>query len=354
MSALTAMPRAESWQWRLLDGRTEAPIGTLDGVTTGHLDWSIFNRYRMGGTVQWEGTAAGLPSWSTLRLQPVYTAITDEGVISWPMGIYLPSTPRRAYGPTGVEVGVQLFDKSLILDQAKVQSTYTIPAGATVTDALTTLISTATADGLSVATVDSAQTLLTSMVWKAGTSILTIANEALDAINYWSLHLDRYGVFQLAPHEPAEQREPQWTFDEENSIYDPSFQSEQDTFEVPNQVILNSATDGTTTPLTAVASDYTSPTGFDAKGWWSAVTEDDVQTTSQATLDAMAKRRLVDLMTAQNTLTLSHAHLPLYPNEIIRFTNAAAGFDNARCSIQSKSLDTVPGSLTTAQLVVLS
>lgn len=360
MSALTAS-RSESWSWEMLstgaaDGIPEQPLGTLNGVTTGHLDWSIFNRIRTGGTLTWSGQdASTMPDWSQVRLQPTYTAVTSLGVVTWPMGVYLASTPTKRWTDTGLEVVVDLYDKLLILDQVKVTETYTVAAGSVVTDAVVNVVQHATAYGLAYAVVGSAQTLLTAMTWPPGTPKLTIANDLLAAINYFSLWVDRYGTFQITPYIPPEQRQSQWPFaDDNSSIYTPDFDNELDWFDAPNQVVLTSTSDGTTPALISTASDLGSSNGYYAKGWWNVYSEDGITTTSQASLDATAARKLVDLETAQNTVTINHAHLPLNLNDAVSFTNSTGGYASPIAAVQTMALDTVPGSLTSTRLVLLS
>lgn len=360
MAALTG-PRAETWTWAALstgagDGIPEQPRGQLDGVTAGHLDWSIFNTIRTSGNLTWSGPdASSMPNWSQIRVAPTYTALTPDGVVTWQMGVYLPAAPTLKFTPTGLEVNVELYDKLLILDQSKVTESYTVAAGSVVTAAAAAVVAGAALYAPTTAVVASSQTLLTSMVWPAGTTRLAIVNDLLAAINYFSLWVDRYGTFQITPYIPPEQRQVQWQFaDDNSSIYTPDFDNEQDTFNIPNQVVMVSASDGTSVALTATANDYTSPNGYTAKGWWNTYFEDNVQTTSQATLNATAARKLVDLSTAQNTLNINHAHLPLDLNDAIMFTNSVAGISTTVASIQSMSLDTVPGSLTQMKILVVS
>lgn len=344
--------RTEEWTWTLLDKFTEAPVGTLDGVQNGHLEQSIFNRIRTSGSLAWAGSAA--MDWSKYRIQPTYTALTPSGTVSWSMGIYLPSTPATTYSDFGPGARVDLYDKLLVLDEDAVESTYTVAAGTVVTTAIGNVISGSSAYALTNAIQPSTETLRSAMTWSPGTSRLTIVNDLLAAINYFSLSVDRYGVYHASPYITPSQRAVVWNFaDDEASIYTPDFTNEQDLFNVPNKIILVAQGDSSLPPLISVATntDPRSTSSFPARGRWVTQVDTGVEATSQAILDAMAARRLAEASQPQSTLTILHAHLPLDLNAGVLFTNDMAARSSVLSVVQMMSIDCEPGALTQSKLL---
>lgn len=336
--------RQESWRWDILtlDG---APAGTLDGVEDASLEWSTGNTIRGGGSLSWAGTPEQEPDWSRVMLQPWYTAKTDGGEVTWPRGVFIPAAPVQAHTDGGSTASVELYDKLLILDQDKVQQTYTVPAGANIVDAVRWLI--ASAGQPRMAIEDSTQTTRSAMVWEAGTSKLAIVNDLLDSINYFALWCDGYGVYQGRPYQAPADRPVERVFvDDDESIYAPEFTHDLDLFSVPNKVIEIGRGDGETAALTSTATneDPASPYSFQRRGRWIVHVDQDVEAANQATLDGIARRRLAELTQTASVVAFEHAHVPLELNDVLRFQRRDRGLD-VTATVQSFSVPTAPGEL---------
>ena len=321
--------RRESWSWTILDVN-DAPIGTLDGVVSAQLTYSIFNTIRSGGSMEWASGGRTQPDWSKVRLQPWYKATLADGtVITWPLGVFIPAAPKASWSDTGQKRTIQLYDKLLVLDGNHYEEAFALPAGTVVTDAIRSIISGAGQTRISI--TDSPDTLLTGMAWEADTSKLKVINDLLDSINYFSLWCDGNGSFRADPYSaPAYRTVVRSFLDNQVSIYSPDFDHEQDIFDAPNKIILISASDGTSPALTSVATntDPASPTSFPARGFWISRTDTNVQASSQTVLDALAQRRLADATQVASVVTLKHMPVPdIDLNSIVRFRNTKAGLD---------------------------
>lgn len=344
-SIWTAMPRTNvSWRWDLMT-RGEQPLGTLDGVTGGRIEQSIFNTVRAGGQLAWAGT--DVLDWAQFRVQPWYTADTPLGPLEAPLGVFLMNAPATTHKDAHEAVDVTLYDKLLLLDQRKVTQTFTVDAGAVVTTALRTFLA-----DYSVAIDDSTETLSVPMSWPAGTTYLRIANDLLAAINYFSLFADGYGVFQAQRYYAPLFRPVSWSFEDTgDSVYAPDFSDELDLFEVPNVVIGIASSNGDAPALISTArnDDPLSPTST-VNHQESAVVEENIDATSQAVLDAIVQRRLVDLSQKARTIEIQHAYLPIDLNDAVTFVNARRSIEKLAV-VQSMTFSSGPGDLVTTRLL---
>lgn len=322
-------PRAESWRVEMLalDG---TPLGTLDGVDSLSLDWSASRNIRGTGSLTWAGPSAA-PDWRTVRLQPWYSARFPDGTTTeWPLGVFLPSTPNAKWADGSQEQTVDLFDGLKVLVDDKAPTTYSVAAGANIIDAVRAVLTGAGIPASAVAIVDSPATVSVAMVWEAGTTRLRIANDLLDAANYFALVHDDYGVYTASPYSSPAQRPTRWEFfDGEASIYEPEFEHEEDTFDVPNRVTVLGRSDGTTEALSAVATndDPASPYSYTVRGRWIDREPETIEATDQATLDAIAARRLAEATQVARAVSLSHWLVPLALNDVVEFRNVTAGID---------------------------
>lgn len=343
--------RTERWSWTLLD-LNDAPIGTLDGVKSAQLTYSIFNTIRSGGSMEWGSGGAAEPVWTQVRLQPVYTAtLADGSKVSWPLGVFLPATPKASWTDTGQSRTVTLYDKLLVLDGDHFEEAYSLPAGTVVTPAIRTIIS--DAGESHVAITDSPLTLLTGMTWQADTSRLQIINDLLASINYFSLWCDGNGYYRADPYTDPTSRLVVRNFrDDATSLYSPDFDHERDIFDAPNKIICIGTSDGTNPPLTSVATnnDPNSLTSFPARGRWISRTDTNVAASSQTVLDAIAARRLADATQVSSVVTLRHAPVPdVILNSVVTFRREPAGLDFTAV-VQSMNVTTGVGALVETQV----
>lgn len=331
--------RVESWRVDLL-AADDTPLGMLDGVSGGSLDYSVHATIRGTGSLTVAGDAVTGVPWHQVRVQP-WCILTDPGtgqVHEWPLGVYLPTTPRVRHTDTGPAAEVELYDKLVVLDQDKLAETWTVDAGRVLTEAVAEVI--AAAGETRVAITPSSATVATAMVWEAGTSRLRVVNDLLDAGNYFSLWADGYGVLRAAPYVVPARRGVAWDFhDDHESVYTPELDLEQDAFEVPNLVVLVGTTSGETEAPKAEArnEDPASPWSFQSRGRWITHHETGVEAASVTVLGDLAARRLVELSQVTATFEVEHAWVPLALNDAVSLRNQGAGVD-VRCVVQAQSL----------------
>ncbi|NUP03544.1 MAG: hypothetical protein HOW59_37040 [Nonomuraea sp.] len=324
--------RAESWRWDILT-IDDAPTATLDGVSGASLNFTAGAAMRGGGSLSWAPMPGqARPDWPRIRLQPWYRLDTLVGSMEWPLGVFLPVTPTEKWTDEGVQIDVDLYDKTLVLDQDHTTQTTGVQKGSNVTDAVRSIITAAGEDKLAI--IDSAETLATAIVWEPDTSRLTIVNDLLKAINYTPLWCDGYGTFRAEPAVPAAQRGVRRFFKGDGTgdgLYAPDFSQTRDLFEVPNVLKLVAKADSSAPARTSVVSndDPASPTSTVNLGRVISRQETDVDATSQAVLDEKAAARLRELsrVSAELDVECALGPIPLDVRDVVAFTSPGAGID---------------------------
>lgn len=302
----------------------ESFVARLDGVTDGKLDWIANALVKGGGDLT--VTDVNQPiNWLSSRIRPV---MAIEGLPEQPLGIFLAAEAPDSWD-NGRTWAVKLLDKTTILDQDIITATYSVAAGTVVT---TEIVAILTGAGITnYAITPSAATLAGALVWKPNTSKLRIVNDLLAAIGYFSLYANFNGQLIGEPYVlPADRALAYEFLDNSEGIYKPAFTRDVDIWKIPNRVVITGQGDGTTAALTSLAenTDPASPYSIPNRGV-KGYSEEGVEAADQATLDAYARRRLVELTTPTATIEIEHSPLPgLAVNQAVRFRRQPAGIDS--------------------------
>lgn len=312
----------------------DAPIGRLDGVEDGNLEW-LYNAVVKGSGSMLVSDVSQDINWLTARLKPV---MLIDGLDPQPLGVFLPSEAPEAYGP-GRRWTVKLLDKTTILDQDTIEETYALAAGSVVTDEIITVIESSGIFNHSI--TPSTATLATAMVWSPGTSKIRIINDLLATINYFSLYANFDGQMVGAPYTRPAARPIVYEFiDGSTSIYRPDFVRDVDIWTIPNRVTVVSVGDGSTEALTSTVTntDPASPYSSVSRGRVIGRTETGIDIADQSTLDDYAQRRLIELTSPTAGVKIFHAPVPgLAVNQVARFRRVPAGID-ARHAVTKTSI----------------
>lgn len=303
-----------SWSFQLLDSQ-DRPLGELDGVTGGSAD--LASQAPLGGSGRMSLDHRRDIDWMAHRVQ----AMHSNGERSWPVGTYLLTSPRENHTEFGVSYDVGLLTKMSIPNEDTVEQRHSVAAGAAVIPAVVAMLE--STGETRIAATDSAATLAAGMTWEAGTPKLRIINDLLQAAGYWSLWCDGSGLFRVEPYVDPASRPVSFEFVHgENSLHFPDWGKEQDHTSVPNRFIAVGQGDEDEPPLVGVATNENpaSPYSYQSRGRWITATEEGVEGTSQQVFDQYAARKLADAMSPVSRLTVTHAMLPLDPNDLVAFT----------------------------------
>jgi hypothetical protein len=189
------------------------------------------------GSVEHEGWASsgifgsfhasllGALDWPTARLRPYQEIQAGAYVRRWYYGIFIPTTMPEIQSGEQDEDGSELItypieaaDKALLLDQAQVGDSYTVPAG------------TAVLDGVRQAIIDSGVTGSPPLLASGSTAVLSspmvfllnaqtpwtwlqVVNALLGSIAYEPLSTSGSGAYTSRPLQDARTATVVWTFD---------------------------------------------------------------------------------------------------------------------------------------------
>lgn len=327
-------------------GPDDDPLFRLNGVSDGRLDWVANAVVKGGGELTVTDVNQSI-NWLTARLKPW---MQIEGLPVQPLGIFLPAEAPEDWG-NGRTWHMKLLDKTTILDQDTIATTYALDIGTVVTTAIRSLI-----EGVGITNhsiTNSTATVLYPMVWSPGTSKLRIINDLLASINYFSLYCNYDGQIVAEPYILPAARPIFYEFiDGPESIYDPKFSRDNDIWSIPNRVTLIGAGDGVTAALSSTVdnNDPLSPYSITNRGRVIGYTETGIEATSQANLDAAAKRKLVDLTSPTAGVEINHSPVPgLAVNMASRFRRQPANID-ARHVISKTSITLKGKALATSTL----
>jgi hypothetical protein len=355
--------RVTTYRWEVLEHSNgiDQLVGTLDGVSSGSLDWTQNVAVKGGGkvtVVDLDVAKAGMLrvadlSLESVRLRPVCSIV---GLPENPLGVFLVSAAREEWEDTGRVWSMELLDRCTVPDQDVVEESYAVAAGTLILHEVQTIL--ASCNEYMAIDQTNTQTTSSNMVWEAGTSKLKIINDLLDVANYNALWMDGYGNFQATPRVLPADRSilyealgfPRELRDGELSIYRPDWTRDRDSFDVPNKVIAVQAAGGEDEEALVgvwTNEDSSSPYSYQARGRWVPHVLDSVETPegtpeeTVAFLEKRAQTTLVQMSAVQAQVKIEHLPIPVRVSDVIRFSHTKAGVD-ARHTITKLHLDTTP------------
>lgn len=170
------------------------------------------------------------------RLRPYMKLKTETGMLVYPLGVFLMSSPQRQVQGGAVKRTVECYDKMQILNDDRFDTRYTVPAGTSYTAAVANIVLSA---GINMVNIAPSQLeTVTALEFPIGTSKLAACNELLAAINYYPLYADSYGVVRSKAYELPDGRSIDAFYaTDKASIIQPGAQEELDIFGAPNKIV---------------------------------------------------------------------------------------------------------------------
>lgn len=365
--------RETQYRYELLTHNTTTGVdqlaGYLDGVTDGSLRWQSGASVKKGGSlrvVDLAAAAAGATRVADVnlvasRIRPV---LVVEGLPDQPLGAYLITAAPEGWSGTGREYTLELHDRCTVLDQDKVDGTYTAATGTPILTIIKSVVNSA-GEAIDVDASDARQ-LSKPMVWPAGTTKLKIVNELLDVLGYNSLWMDGSGALRATAYVRPALRAvnyavlndadgnaiPRELVDGDLSIYSDEWSRVRDSFNVPNKVVAVAAGGSDAPPPigTATNTDASSPYSYAARGnRWIVMTLDGVElpdysgdpdptASAVAFLTAKARQALISASAVQASVSVKCLPIPVELLDALRFASTPAGV-NARHTVVSVQLD---------------
>lgn len=313
--------------YTLLD-RNEREIRVLDNIQEGSLEPNMYNAIKTTGALTMIDTGLDIDFLNDrVAISVRIRSLNYDWEKTYPLGVYLMTTPAFDYDGAVRKWNVEVYDKLLILEQDAVAEPFVVPAETNVVQAIREIILSTGEDKINIQ--ESPKTTLSARVWEAGTSKLSIINNLLDSINYYSLNVDGLGNYTSETYKPPSSRSPVMDFvDDRKSLYSVGLKVNQDYFRVANKVVLVVSNPDLTEPITVskTLDEYfpDSPFSYANRGRW-IVDVREVEATDISVLEEMAKRILREGIQVSQTMEISHPWLPLELYDVIRFRNMVLG-----------------------------
>ena len=314
--------RIARWRVRLLSQEEATVKSDLDGVSGGVIDWSVHDEIRSAGNLDLKLTPYTKSiDWAKHRIGIDYILTYREKEIVTPVGIYVPSAPKRDMSSAGSSIDLEFFDKTIILRQDALRSTKSFAKNSLITDAVRWIISSTGETNFAI--TPSTKKFSSNRVYPAGTTKLEILRKLLEDLNYFAVWCDGKGQFQCHPYKEPLLRGVTYTFDDgATSIHSASWELDQDGFEVPNCIVAIGRQPGKGKAKVAIAEDVTSRWGYEARGRrWITRVERDLEEKTQAKLQAKANSLLKESQDIHDKITIRHGFLPVQMNDIAKFAS---------------------------------
>lgn len=331
-------PRREAYRVELLD-ENENLVRVVSDWTNGSVEQNIDRIITGGATFVLDEPEVA--DWMVARFRPWI----EVNGFSWPLGVYLSTSPTEVNTPTGKRWEVGGLDKLSVLDEHHLTHSIQLGTGTPVTEFVVDLIH--RAGESSVAVTQSAATLSNPVAWPPTTSLLRVINDVLLAINYRAVWCDMWGQYRIEPYVLPSERPVVWTFQPGAglALHTASWDRTQDITAVPNRVVLttNGDDDDEGMKATAENTDPESPYSYPRRGnRWVTRSYEGVEASNQATLDALAERYLVNASSPIASFTFEHAPFPMEPLDSVR---VSTGGHHVLTRVNEYSLTLRAGSL---------
>ena len=249
-----------------------------------------------------------------------------EEWISFPLGIFLLSTPTKEERNGVIYRQVEAYDGLVVLQENKIMERLTAPVDMKYTDFIYDVLQAAGVRKWNIEPSD--KTITTALEWAIGTSYLTIINDLLGALNYTPLWTDENGYYiSNLYRSPAEApTDFSYVADELSVIYN-GMTEELDLFNVPNRwiMVLN---DPEREPLVSIYQNDNpeSPTSFQARGRWIVDYREVTDIADQEALDAYTRRIAFEASQVYGKVQFETATMPFHDySDILYLENEALG-----------------------------
>ena len=260
----------------------------------------------------------GLP---TVRRQEL-----GEEWLSFPLGIFLLSTPTKQEINGVIYRDVEAYDGLIVLQEDKAMERITAPVGVKYTDFITDML---LQTGIKKWNIEpSDKVIKTALEWPIGTSYLRIVNDLLAALNYTPIWTDENGYYISSPYRSPQEAPIDFSYiaDELSVIYN-GMTEELDLFNVPNRwlMVLN---DPEREPLSSTYENDNpeSPTSHQARGRWIVDFREVTDIADQEALDSYTQRIAFEASQVYGKVAFETATMPFHAySNVIYLENEALG-----------------------------
>lgn len=313
--------QSRGFRYELLDKNDNLKKELTNVSRTGcFIDMNNFAQVKRSGVIFFNEDDPDI-DWINDRIKPYVTISDGITSLEYPLGVYLLSSPTVTYTAQNDVRRVEVYSKLQILKEDKITDRLTLEAGTQYTVNIVNII---TSTGISkVQVLPSTLTLNRAIEYPIGTPKLTIVNDLLSQINYYSLSSDNEGFVVSSPYVNVNERSVTYSYlDNRTSIVYNDVTEELNLFDVPN-VFVVVASNAETSPLksTFVNNSITDPTSVVNRGRQIVSYNTVSDVADQATLDALTERLADELNDVYGYVTFNTSINPLHEFlETLEFT----------------------------------
>lgn len=258
-------------------------------------------------------------------------------------GTFFATTPQSSWSGATRSGTADMYSVLWILQQNRIVETYTVEAGANAL-ALARDLAQGNGNNLTVVATASDKRVNTSHTWDAGTTYLEIVNWLLDFAGFSSAGVDAYGNVCMTPYVAPADKSPIVIFsDTLDSVSEPSFTHELDTFEVPNKVtVICSNAESEPMVAHAVNDDPESPYSITARGKVLTRVETVSDIADMSALQARAEELLLSAMSVVESIEIGHSYQPFQVGDAILMDYSKAGYSKRLVTVSCEK-QMIPG-----------
>lgn len=196
---LHSSSRKESFRYRLLN-KNEVEKGWLDTVQKSRISYQSLAKIKRSANITMIEDSR--VDYLNDRIQP-WVDITSMGkTISFPMGVFILNSPKRADEDNVIFREIEAYDKLQILEEDSFEERYFIPKGENYVNAISSIIMSAGETSIQITPTN--LTIQTDREFDLEMTKLDIVNQLLEELNYYSLRVDVDGKYVSEPYiEPA-------------------------------------------------------------------------------------------------------------------------------------------------------
>lgn len=299
--------RTISFEYDVFD-KDDLLVGKLGSATaTVEFDSTCEIMGTVSASFVYEDFLDGLSDW---RLRPVFKLLAPRGWLSYPLGVFIMSTPQIS-GDNGIlYCQATGYDYGIVLQEDKATERFYVEAGSNYVQTVSALLVSSGIKRMNI--YPSGLTTNYDMEWEIGTPIIAIINDMLSAINYEPIHFDRNGYARSSPYIPPESKQAEYYYlANEKSLIKSGTTQTNDGFDKANVFVrYTNNPDGEELVSQYVNEIPGNPLSVQARGRRIVDVNSVDDIADQATLDALTKRIAIEQSQIYETVGLPTALMP--------------------------------------------
>lgn len=303
--------RQLSYRYDLLD-KNEVFKKTLDSVINGSI--SMDAEAKIKRTASFYLKDDGSINWLSDRIKPYgLVKMSDGGMVEFPLGIFLLSSPARNDVNEVVYRDVKAYDGLVVLVDDKLESRMVIMKDSSYIQVIKAILNDA---GITKINIENTSAILpTDLEFESGTEKLDVINELLKQINYNPLYVDVEGFYTSRPYRDPSIRGADYVYkDDELSVTYSGLIEELDLFNVPNKWI-SVVSNGDAEPMISTYTNENPNSITSTVNRGRVVMANPIQVkdiADQETLDAYTRRIAYESSQIYGSITFETAIMPMH------------------------------------------